>query len=275
MVPTGFFRISTETMITSSSNPHIKDARKLLTRKGRHTAGLMLVEGVRLLTDAWRSGARPETVFYAPDNLTSREGIQLRSELEAAGCVMFACTRAVFAALSDTMTPQGIAAVLPLPQLAWPAQPTLLLILDGVSDPGNAGTLLRSAEAAGCAGVIFAPGAVDPFNDKVVRAGMSAHFRLPLRICTTWPAVDALLPPDSVCYLADAHGALDYATVDWRAPGVLVVSNEAHGASPDARARSTALTIPMRGAGESLNAAIAGSVILFEAARQRRISTNR
>lgn len=256
-------------MITSRSNQHIKNARKLLTRKGRHAAGWMLVEGVRLLADAWRSGVRPETVFYTPDNLTSPEGIQLLSELKAAGCVALPCTAAVFATLSETTTPQGIAAVLPLPQLAWPVQPTLLLILDGISDPGNAGTLLRSAEAAGCDGVIFAPGAVDPFNDKVVRAGMSAHFRLPLRVCATWQAVDALLPPGSACYLADAHATLDYAAVDWRAPGVLVVSNEAHGASTEARARSITVAIPMC-RGESLNAAVAGSVILFEAARQRR-----
>ncbi len=256
-------------MITSSSNQRIKDARKLLTRKGRHAAGKMLVEGVRLLTDAWRSGVRPEIVFYAPDLLTSPEGVQLCTELEAAGCLTLPCTAAVFATLSETTTPQGIAAVLPLPQLPWPAWPTLLLILDGVSDPGNAGTLLRSAEAAGCDGVIFAPGAVDPFNDKVVRAGMSAHFRLPLRICASWTAVTALLPPDSTCYLADAHATRDYATIDWRVPSALVVSNEAHGASPDARARSVAVAIPMRG-GESLNAAVAGSVILFEAARQRR-----
>jgi TrmH family RNA methyltransferase len=257
-------------MITSSSNQRIKDARRLLTRKGRHAAGLMLVEGVRLLADAWRSGVRPEIVFYAPEKLTAPEGLQLLSELEAAGCLALPCTTAVFATLSETTTPQGIAAVLPLPQLPWPAQPTLLLILDAVSDPGNAGALLRSAEAAGCDGVIFAPGAVDPFNDKVVRAGMSAHFRLPLRICTTWTAVAAHLPPGASCYLADAHVTLDYATVDWRAPSVLIVSNEAHGASTDARARGVAIAIPMRG-GESLNAAVAGSVILFEAARQRRL----
>lgn len=257
-------------MITSSSNQRIKDARKLLTRKGRHAAGRMLVEGVRLLTDAWRSGFQPEIVFYAPEKLTAPEGVQLLSELETAGCLMLPCTTAVFATLSETTTPQGIAAVLPLPQLPWPTQPTLLLILDGVSDPGNAGALLRSAEAAGCDGVIFAPGAVDPFNDKVVRAGMSAHFRLPLRICATWTAVAAQLPPDASCYLADAHATLDYATVDWRAPSVLIVSNEAHGASADARVRSAAITIPMHG-GESLNAAVAGSVILFEAARQRRL----
>lgn len=257
-------------MITSTANQRIKDARKLLTRKERHAAGRMLIEGVRLLVDAWRSGVRPETVFFSPGDLTSSEGQSLLAEMQAAGCACIACTPTVFASLSETTTPQGIAGVLPLPHLAWPAHPTLLLILDGVGDPGNAGTLIRSAEAAGCDGVIFAPASVDPFNDKVVRAGMGAHFRLPLRACATWAAVDALMPPEMRCFLADAHAALDYTAVDWRFPCALLVSNEAHGASTEARARSTVVAIPMHGRGESLNAAVAGSVMLFEATRQRR-----
>lgn len=257
-------------MITSITNQRIKDARKLLTRKGRQAAGRILVEGVRLLSDAWRSGMRPKTVFFSPDDLTSSEGRRLLAEMQAAGCECIACTSAVFASLSETTTPQGIAGVLPLPQLAWPKHPTLLLILDGVGDPGNAGTLIRSAEAAGCDGVIFAPAAVDPFNDKVVRAGMGAHFRLPIRICATWDVVDSLLPPEMRCYLADAHSSLDYIAIDWRPPCALVVCNEAHGASMEARSRSITIAIPMQGRSESLNAAIAGSVILFEAARQRR-----
>ena len=261
-------------MITSTANQRIKDARKLLTRKGRHAAGQLLVEGVRLLADAWRSGTRPALLFYAPDLLTSSDGQALLAELEHAGCVSFPCTTAVFATLSETTTPQGVAAVLPLPQLAWPAHPALLLILDGVSDPGNAGTLLRSAAAAGCDGVIFGPGAVDPFNDKVVRAGMAAHFHIPMRLCATWPDVEALLPPAMSCYVADAQAATEYTRVDWRTPAALLIGNEAHGPSHAARQRSTAIAIPMQRTVESLNAAIAGAVILFEAARQRRAETD-
>lgn len=260
-------------MITSASNQRIKDARKLTSRKMRYATGQVLVEGVRLLGDAWRSGVSPFHVFYAPERLTSTEGKVLLAELQAAGCPCSPCTDAVFLTLAETDTPQGIAAVLPLPQLAWPAAPSLLLIMDGVSDPGNAGTLIRSAEASGCDGVIFAPGAVDPFNDKALRAGMSAHFRLPIRVCATWPAVDALLPHGMRYYLADAHTQHDYAIIDWRSPSALIVCNEAHGASTEARTRSQAITIPMHGHPESLNAAIAGSAILFEAARQRRLSS--
>jgi TrmH family RNA methyltransferase len=261
-------------MITSTANQRIKEARKLSTRKGRRAAGQMLVEGVRLLADVWRRDAQPAVVFYAPDLLTAHEGQALLAELAAAGCECLACTAAVFATLSETTTPQGIAAVLPLPQLPWPAPATLVLILDGVSDPGNAGTLIRSAAAAGCDGVIFGPAAVDPFNDKVVRAGMAAHFRIPIRICAEWAAVDALLPPAMTWYVADAHAAVEYTHVDWCAPSALLIGNEAHGASHAARQRSTAIAIPMQRAIESLNAASAGTVILFEAARQRRAKSD-
>lgn len=257
-------------MITSSSNQSIKEARKLATRKGRHAAGRLLVEGVRLLGDAWRSGARPDLVFYAPELLLSSEGVALREELAAAGCVCLPCTAAVFTTLSETTSPQGIAGVLALPALAWPACPSLLLILDGINDPGNAGTLIRTAEAAGCDGVIFAPDTVDPFNDKVVRAGMAAHFRLPLRVCNTWPAVAALLSRGMDCYVADVHAALDYTEVGWRHASAVLVGNEAHGPSIGARLLATPISIPMHGAVESLNAAVAGAVILFEIARQRR-----
>lgn len=257
-------------MITSSSNQSIKAARKLATRKGRHAAARLLVEGVRLLGDAWRSGVRPDLVFYAPELLLSLEGVALREELAAAGCTCLPCTAAVFATLSETASPQGIAGVLPLPTSAWPRCPSLLLILDGISDPGNAGTLIRTAEAAGCDGVIFAPDTVDPFNDKVVRAGMAAHFRLPLRVCSTWPAVAALLAPGMPCYVADIHAPLAYTDVEWGHASAVLVGNEAHGPSAGARALGAPISIPMHGAVESLNAAVAGAVILFEAARQRR-----
>ena len=98
-------------MITSSSNQRIKEARKLATRKGRHAAGQLLVEGVRLLADAWRSGARPAAVFFTPDALVSADGKALLAELEAAGCACFSCTPAVFATLSETTTPQGLSLI--------------------------------------------------------------------------------------------------------------------------------------------------------------------
>lgn len=258
-------------MITSLQNNQIKAARKLKERRQRYAEGQLLIEGLHLVEEAWRSDIQPLQVFYTQDARQQNVEIHiLLAQIEEAHVETVACSEAVFASLTETVTPQGIAAVVPLPQLPLPAQPTLLLILDGVRDPGNAGTLMRSAEAAGIDFVLFGPGTVDPFNDKVLRAGMGTHFRLPLRVCATWSAVEALIPATLSLYLAEAEVPLDYATVDWCAASGLVVGGEAAGAGEVMRQHARPLAIPMLGKTESLNAAMAGTIILFEAARQRR-----
>jgi TrmH family RNA methyltransferase len=259
-------------MITSVHNPRIKAARKLADRKERYAAGLLLAEGVRLIADAWQAGVHPTALFYDPAIVAaSPPAAELLADLARAGCDCQPCAPDVFATLTGTVTPQGVVAVLPLPLHQPLPQPlSFALVLDAVRDPGNAGTLLRSAAAAGVQTVIFGPQSVDPFNDKVLRAGMGAHFRVPLRICPTWQAVRGVLGDGPALYLAEAAAPLAYDEVNWRAPGALIVGGEAQGAGAEARAAATPIAIPMHGAVESLNAAVAGSVILFEAARQRR-----
>jgi len=259
-------------MITSIHNPRIKAARKLVDRKERYAAGMLLAEGVRMIGDAVQYGIQPAVVFYDPLTAEANPAaVALLATLEARSTECQPCTPEVFATLTSTVTPQGLVAVLPLPlNLPLPAPLSFGLVLDAVRDPGNAGTLLRSAAAAGVQAVIFGPQTVDPFNDKVLRAGMGAHFRVPLRICATWEQVRQILGSSPNFYLAEAGAELVYDQVDWRAPCVLVVGGEASGAGPEARAASAAIAIPMHGGVESLNAAVAGSVILFEAARQRR-----
>jgi TrmH family RNA methyltransferase len=259
-------------MITSTNNQRIKEARKLSQKRHRDASGLLLLEGVRLISDAWQSGVRPVLVFYAPEQMPANEaaGSQLLDLLAQAQIECLACSPAVFASLVATVTPQGIAALTPLPRLPLPADPTLTLVLDQVRDPGNAGTLLRSAEAAGVSQVLFAPNTVDPYNDKVVRAGMGAHFRLPLRASPSWAEIERRLGATPQRYLADAHAQLAYDQVDWRKPSALIIGGETAGASPEAQQLAQPIAIPMHSAVESLNAAVAGAVILFEAARQRR-----
>ncbi len=258
-------------MITSTDNSRIKEARSLQRKRQRLAAGRCLLEGLRLVEDAWRAGARPDRIFFVPEAAESNPALAaLVAEISAAGVESLACTPQVFQTLADTVTPQGIAAVLPLPDLPLPAQPGLVLILDGIGDPGNAGTLLRTAEAAGVGLAIFAPQTVDPFNPKVLRAGMGAHFRLPLRICIGWDEVKRHLDPAWPIFMADAQGELTYDEVDWARPAALILGSEADGPSAAARRIGRPLAIPMIGGTESLNAAIAGAVILFEAARQRR-----
>ena len=137
-------------------------------------------------------------------------------------------------------------------------------------DPGNAGTLVRSAAAAGVDVVVFGPGSVDPFNDKVVRGGMGAHFRAPLRILANWADIRGTLGADLPIYLAEAGAGLAYDQMDWRRPAALMLGGEAAGASAEARRGAIPLHIPMHRNVESLNVGVAGSIILFEAARQRR-----
>jgi TrmH family RNA methyltransferase len=181
-------------------------------------------------------------------------------------------TDEVMAACADTQTPQGVLAVVPF--IGLNPRPGLLLILDAIRDPGNLGTILRSAESAGVGQVLLSPGTVDLYNPKVVRGAMGAHFRLPV-FSRDWPDIGQAASGRAV-WLADAAGDTTYDAVDWTRPSALIVGGEAFGAGEEAEQLATGrVSIPMPGGAESLNAAMAATVILFEAARQHRISTLR
>ncbi len=258
-------------MITSMDNERIKTARKLQRRRQRHKLDALLLEGLRLVSDAFQSQAHFREIYFTPEIVEGNPAAQqLLTQLSAAGIECIACSTAVLATLTETLAPQGIVAVTALPHLPLPATLSLVLILDQVRDPGNGGTLLRAAEAAGVELVIFGPETVDPFNDKVVRSAMGAHFRLPLRVCPSWPEITALLPLDLPFYLAQANAVQAYDAVAWQHAAALIVGGEAVGASEQAYQLAQPIAIPMHSQVESLNAAIAGAVILFEAARQRR-----
>ncbi len=265
-------------MITSTSNPRIKEARKLQRKRQRQASGQLLIEGTRLVGDTLAAGIEPLLIFFDVD--AAQSNAEVATLLSATSQhEQVACAPHVFTALVDTVSPQGIAAVVPLPRLDVAAAPQpLVLALDGVRDPGNAGTLLRTAEAAGVSLVLFGPETVDPFNPKTVRAAMGAHFRLPLR-SGDWPVLQDEIERIRAStafsfYVAEANAPLAYDAVDWRTPSVLVVGGEAAGASEATGALAAPIAIPMLGNTESLNAGVAGAVILFEAARQRRHKLN-
>ncbi len=256
-------------MITSLSNEKVKYARSLKRRRVRYREGRFCVEGVRLVEDAWRAGIVPAFVFYEPALRVTSSGAAVISELEAAGVPCYAAADHVLQALSDTVTPQGIVAVLPFPDMAAPPRSDLLLILDEIRDPGNLGAVLRVAAGAGVGQVWFTPGTSDPFNPKAVRAGMGAHFRVPLA-WGSWERIRSAVAGSQV-WLADAKGERLYDEVDWCRPSVLIVGGEARGAGAQAtRLAAGSVRIPLAGDVESLNLAVAAGVILFEAVRQRR-----
>jgi TrmH family RNA methyltransferase len=256
-------------VITSAKNLHIKHLRSLKdNRKDRRRERLFVIEGVRLAEEALRSGAEFALVVYNPDQLAATErGRAMFAEISALPN-SYQATPEVVAAASDTVTPQGIVAAVRWPQLE-PARRGIQLVLDAVQDPGNVGTLLRSAEATGMTQVICTVGTADVYSPKVVRAAMGAHFRLPIVQDVSWDELPNLLNADNV-YAAVASASMPYYAADWRQPSALIIGNEANGVGDAGLAAATKqITIPMAVQVESLNAAVAGSVILFEALRQR------
>jgi TrmH family RNA methyltransferase len=255
--------------ISSAENPKVKTLRSLHRRPARYGEGLLLVEGVRLVEEALQAGCPLHVALYEPERLAETpRGRALLATLTASPAA-FSTTPRILDSVADTATPQGVVAAVPFPELS-PRPEGLVLILDQLRDPGNCGTILRTAEAAGVGLVCCAPGTVDPFSPKVVRAGMGAHFRLPLRAAADWEDVSGAVVGRQVL-LAEAHGGRPYDAVDWRRATALIVGGEAEGASEQARQlASDRVSIPMAGTAESLNAAVAAGILLFEALRQRR-----
>jgi len=253
-------------MITSTSNDRVKYVHALSRRKTRQEEGRFVVEGLRLVEEAIRANVRPDFVFYTND--LDERGKKLIERMHASGVVCLDVTPGVIKFCSETETPPGLLAVMPFADSMLPTRPALSVVADALRDPGNLGTLLRAAAAAGADEVLLGPGTVDAYNPKVVRGAMGTHFRLPMATMT-WPAISSHLNGLSI-WLADVQGAVSYTQVDWTKPCALVVGGEAEGASPGAEKLATGrVSIPMQHGVESLNAAVAAAIILFEAQRQR------
>lgn len=225
-----------------------------------------MIEGVRLLQEALNAGAQVPLVMYldAPDNDTR----SLLDGLAALGAQVVPVTSEIVDLCSDTETSQGVLAVVKVsePQIALQHEP--LLIVDRVRDPGNLGTLMRSALASGVALMLLTPGTVDPLNPKVVRGAMGAHFHLPFKSITIGELGRYL--EGKTLWIAEANLGMRYDYVDWNQPSALLIGSEASGPSKDVLEFDFKhVHIPIHPAAESLNAAVAGSVLMFEMARQR------
>jgi TrmH family RNA methyltransferase len=254
-------------VITSSQNPKLKLVRALLGAKERCEAGAFVVEGVRLIEEAVNANWPFQFVIF--DETLSERGMLNVKRLTLQGVECDEVTSNLMKSLSDTETSQGILAVLNLTPIPYPASPNFILIPDQIRDPGNLGTLLRTADAAGVDAVLLPPETTDAFAPKVLRAGMGAHFRLPIH-AMPWDEIGARLNNLQV-YLADMDGPSCWET-DLRQPLALIIGGEAEGASEQARKLANQkISIQMAGKTESLNAAVAGSVLMFEVVRQRKI----
>ncbi len=244
-------------------SPQIALVRELLSKKGRRDQGRFTLEGPTLLAEALRSHARIEAVYATPG--AYGRFAQVR-EAESAGASIFLVEDRTLARLSDLKTPPGIVSVTPIalePPRDLLAEPGLVLLLAGIGDPGNAGTLLRSAEAFGIGRVIFGSPAVEPHNPKVVRSAMGSMLRLRLAIAT--PAALGPCPGWQITGL-DMQGE-PLAGLQWGARELLAVGAERRGLGDWGALCTRKGAILMAGDSESLNAAVAGSIALYEATR--------
>ena len=253
-------------MITSRTNAQVKYIRRLVAeRRFRAEEGAFVVEGTRWMRELVAAGLSPRALYVTPEWEAGAEGEALSAAL---GVETTPVEAPVMAAMSDTDTAPGVLAVLPISPRPLPAAPTLLLILDAIGNPGNLGSILRTAAAAGADGVLLGPGSVDAYNPKVVRGSMGALLRLPIWQ-ENWEVIARLTNGLDV-WLATARDGVAYTAVDWKRPVALLIGSEAQGAGAQAERLATGrVTIPMRDKTESLNAAMAAGILLFEAARQR------
>jgi TrmH family RNA methyltransferase len=261
----------------------------LQKRSARWSERAFVAEGAELLRCALDAGAPVESVYVSPAGGDDPAVQDVCRRATAVGARVFPLGPGVLERVADTVTPQPVLAVLPMledlapfaaphthihtdsaPRAAGPG--ALVVVLVDVRDPGNAGTVLRAADASGAVAVVFAAESVDPYNPKTVRASAGSLFHVPLAVRDDPGAVAADLASAGYRTLATVvHDGVDYAGLDWTIPTAVFFGNESAGLDPTLSARlDGAVAIPMAGRAESLNVGVASAVIAFEAFRQRR-----
>lgn len=267
-------------VLTSLRNPQVRAVVQLRNRRHRQAQRRFVIEGRRELACAADAGWALRTLYHCPELAAGGEAALLR-RCEAAGADCVATSRAVFERMSYRRTPDGLLAVADAPERNLAKLPAdialcgigcgrgeLWLVAAAIGVPGNLGAMLRSADAAGASGVLVADAAVDVFNPNVVRASMGALFSTPLAVAGAEAVREWLAGRGVRVVLADPAGASDYTTADFTGDLAIVVGSESAGLD-DGWRRYPAVRVPMAGRVDSLNAATAAAVLLFEARRQR------
>ncbi len=264
-------------MITSSRNPQVQSILKLSKRGVREKQKRFVIEGPSGIAEAFRSGVRVDSITFRPPvegKLKDLETLASRSKIS-----VFEVSPAIMERLTGTTSPQGALAVAPFIDRTLEdvltAKPTLVVVIAGVRDPGNTGTILRSCWAAGVGGVLILKESADVYNPKVVRSSAGALFNLKFARDLELPFVMQELSRYGYNAIAtDAKSTRAYWDVDLTPPTALIMGNEAWGLSDEALSAShDKVGIPLSGSAESLNVAVACSLLLFEAVRQRRPSS--
>lgn len=275
--------------ISSPSNPRIRALQHLHASRGRKKSGLFLMEGPHLLEALLDAQLEPHEIYYQPELLQrTASGQQLLERLLHTTSIkpesLIEVSERVIEVISEAQTAQGVVCVLAMDAFAskrtrqrpGERKRPALLILDDLADPGNMGTILRTALAADVDEVLLTAGCVDYYSPKVVRAAAGAHIALPVETDLSWSAIEERVKAHCTAgprvLLAEAGSAHLYYEQDLTQPFALIIGNEAHGPSHQARALATlSITIPLANQVESLNAAMATGIILYECVRQRSV----
>ena len=263
-------------MLSSVHNPRVKDVVRLRNRRHRQREKRFVIEGVRELTAAAEAAFPVQTLYYCTDFHMARGEAELVQRFATAGTVCEETTAAVFKKMSYRRTPDGLLGVAEAPSLALDALParrtsdhSLWLIAAGMEKPGNLGAMLRSLDAVGGDGLLVADGVADVFNPNAVRASVGALFGMPIA-AASGPAVREWLDAQGIRLVAASpDAALDYSAMDLHGHIAFAVGSESDGLNADWLADAPSVRIPMAGRVDSVNAATAAALLLFEARRQQ------
>ncbi|SFH58718.1 RNA methyltransferase, TrmH family [Tindallia magadiensis] len=257
-----------EKTIQSTSNIMVKKAATLHLRKHRKKSQQFLLEGIYGIKDALKNPSSIECVFYEEKIKCSTDGKSLIQRLEDEKINTLHVTEVVMKKIADTSTPQGIVAIVSMPVHEVKQvleNSAYVLILDAIQDPGNMGTLIRSADAAGFDAVVLTAGCTDPYSSKCIRAATGAMLFLPVVEAPSFREILSIMEAQEYQILGAAlQNGIPYTQVNYRTPTALIIGNESKGIRPDILTEvHQTVTIPMLGKTQSVNAAIAGSILMF------------
>lgn len=259
--------------ISSRQNERIKFVKKLHRRRYRDQSRLYIAEGLRLVEDLSSTDMIQE-VYYTDRLVSSPRGQELLEQLQESGVNVYLCSEEAFGDIADTDNTQGILAIVHQPELVvnWEhkLKQGLVLVVDQIQDPGNLGTIMRTALAAGVDGIWMIKGTVDPFNPKVVRSSMGAVQKLPLASMTARECAELSSRFGLKLIAADLENADPYYDTDLAQPCAIVIGNEGSGIQLELLKHCTErIFIPLANDVESLNASVAAAVLIYESVRQR------
>ncbi|MEW6181898.1 MAG: RNA methyltransferase [Bacillota bacterium] len=261
--------------VLGKNSGRLKELLRLARRRHREEEDKFIVEGPRLIAEALSAAWPLEAIYLVPEFRESGKGKEILAAAREKGLTVYEIAPGALTRVTAVEEPQGVFAVArvgktdfrDLIRVSYP----LVVVIDGIRDPGNLGTIIRTAQAAGASGALLLTGSADLYNSKTIRATAGALFRLPVRQDVgREEALDFIGDTDLKLVVSDPRGGVPLYKADLTGPVALVVGGEGEGVSPPVReAASLRVSIPMPGGSESLNAAVAAALLLYEAVRQR------